>query len=258
MGPMPTALVSGASRGIGRGCALALAEAGFDVAVNYLTHPDEAADVVAAVERLGRRAFAHRADVSDRAQVDALVAEALARFGRLDAVVANAYRSVRQPFLEVTPEGMEQTLAVTLLGAFHVCQAGARAMVERGDAGSLTVIGSIHGESGFSNSTAYNVAKFGLTGMVLTAANELARHNIRVNLVNPGWIDTPGERNFASEAAIRAGGKRIPWGRLGSPEDIAGVVAFLASDDADYITGATLRVDGGYTLGLRLPEAREE
>jgi glucose 1-dehydrogenase len=247
---MPAALVSGASRGIGRGCALALAEAGFDVAVNYLTHPDEAAEVVAEVERLGRRAFAHRADVSDRAQVDALVAEALARFGRLDAVVANAYRSVRQPFLDVTPEGLEQTLAVTLLGAFHVCQAGARAMVERGDAGSLTVIGSIHGESGFSNSTAYNVAKFGLTGMVLTAANELARHNIRVNLVNPGWIDTPGERRYATEDELRAEARKLPFRRLGQAHEIGRVVAFLASDAASFVSGAVLRADGAQIAAL--------
>jgi glucose 1-dehydrogenase len=250
MAPMPTALVSGASRGIGRGCALALAEAGFDVAVNYLTHPDEAADVVAEVARLGRRAFAHRADVSDRAQVDALVAEALARFGRLDAVVANADRSVRQPFLDVTPEGLEQTLSVTLLGAFHVCQAGARAMVERGDAGSLTVIGSIHGESGFSNSTAYNVAKFGLTGMVLTAANELARHNIRVNLVNPGWIDTPGERRYATEDELRAEARKLPFRRLGQPQKIGRVVAFLASDAASFVSGAVLRADGAQIAAL--------
>jgi glucose 1-dehydrogenase len=247
---MPSALVSGASRGIGRGCALALAAAGFDVAVNYLTHPDEAAGVVAEVERLGRRAFAQRADVSDRAQVDALVAEALARFGGLDAVVANAYRSVRQPFLDVTPEGLEQTLAVTLLGAFHVCQAGARAMVERGTAGSLTVIGSIHGESGFSNSTAYNVAKFGLTGMVLTAANELARHNIRVNLVNPGWIDTPGERRYATEGELRAEAQKLPFRRLGQPLEIGRVVAFLASDAASFVSGAVLRADGAQIAAL--------
>jgi glucose 1-dehydrogenase len=247
---MPAALVSGASRGIGRGCTVALAEAGFDVAVNYLTHPEEAAEVVAEVERLGRRAFAHRADVSDRAQVDGLVDEALARFGRLDAVVANAYRSIRQPFLDVTPEGLEQTLAVTLIGAFHVCQAGARAMVERGVAGSLTVIGSIHGEAGFSNSTSYNVAKFGLTGMVLTAANELASHGVRVNLVNPGWIDTPGERRYASDEELRAEAQKLPFRRLGQPAEIGRVVAFLASDAASFVSGAVIRADGAQIAAL--------
>jgi glucose 1-dehydrogenase len=247
---VPAALVSGSSRGIGRGCAIALAEAGFDVAVNYLSHADEAAEVVAEVERLGRRAFAWRADVSERAQVDALVAEALGRFGRLDAVVANAYRSVRQPFLDVTPEGLEQTLSVTLLGTFHICQAGARAMVERGTAGSLTVIGSIHGEAGFSNSTSYNIAKFGLTGMVLTAANELAAHDIRVNLVNPGWIDTPGERRYASEEELRAEAQKLPFRRLGQPAEIGRLVAFLASDAASFVSGAVIRADGAQIAAL--------
>ena len=244
------ALVSGASRGIGRACALALAEDGADVVVNYLSHPAEAAEVVREIERLGRRGLAHQADVSDRAQVDAMVAAALDRFDRLDAVVANAYRSIRQPFLGVSPEGLEQTLAVTLLGAFHVCQAGARAMVERGVAGSITVIGSIHGETGFSNSTSYNIAKFGLTGLVLTAANELAAHRIRVNLVNPGWIDTPGERRYATEEELRAQAQRLPWRRLGQPREIGRVVAFLASEGASFVSGAVLRADGAQIAAL--------
>jgi glucose 1-dehydrogenase len=244
------ALVSGASRGIGRGCAIALAEGGFDVIVNYLSHQAEADQVVGEIEAMGRRGLAVRADVSDRAQVDAMVAAGLERFGRLDAVVANAYRSVRQPFLEVSAEGLEQTLAVTLLGAFHVCQAGARAMVERGVAGSITVIGSIHGESGFSNSTAYNIAKFGLTGLVLTAANELSAHRIRVNLVNPGWIDTPGERRYATEAELRAAAAALPWRRLGQPSEIGRVVAFLASDGASFVSGAVLRADGAQIAAL--------
>jgi glucose 1-dehydrogenase len=244
------ALVSGASRGIGRGCALALAEGGFDVIVNYLSHEAEADRVVGEIEAMGRRALAQRADVSDRAQVDAMVAAGLERFGRLDAVVANAYRSVRQPFLEVSAEGLEQTLAVTLLGAFHVCQAGARAMVERGVAGSITVIGSIHGESGFSNSTAYNIAKFGLTGLVLTAANELSAHRIRVNLLNPGWIDTPGERRYATEAELQAAAAALPWRRLGQPSEIGRVVAFLASDGASFVSGAVLRADGAQIAAL--------
>ena len=243
-------LVSGASRGIGRACALAFAEDGADVVVTYHTHGDEAADVVREIERLGGRGLAFGADVSDRAQVDAMFAAALERFGHVDMVVANAYRSIRQPFLEVTPEGLEQTLAVTLLGAFHVCQAGARAMVERGRPGSITVSGSIHGESGFSNSTSYNIAKFGLTGMVLTAANELAGRGVRVNLVNPGWIDTPGERKYATEDEMQAGAKALPFGRLGQPREIGRVAAFLASDDASFISGAVLRADGAQIAAL--------
>ncbi|HEY3109345.1 MAG TPA: SDR family NAD(P)-dependent oxidoreductase [Chloroflexota bacterium] len=244
------ALVSGASRGIGRACAVALAEDGADVLVNYLSHTEDAAETVGRIEALGRRAIAYRADVSDRAQVDAMVAAALERLGRLDAVVANAYRSVRQPFLEVTPEGLAATLSVTLFGAFHVCQAGARAMVERGVEGSVTIVGSIHGEVAFAGATSYNLAKFGLTGMALTAANELARHRVRVNVINPGWIDTPGERNFASEEELRAAAQALPWRRLGRPSEIGRVAAFLASDDASFISGAVLRADGAQVAAI--------
>lgn len=244
------ALVSGASRGIGRGCAIAMAEEGADVVVNYLAHREDADETVRRVEALGRRAIAFRADVSDRAQVDAMVAAALERLGRVDAVVANAYRSVREPFLDVTPEGLAATLSVTLFGAFHVCQAGARAMVERGIEGSVTIVGSIHGEVAFGGATSYNLAKFALTGMALTAANELARHRIRVNVINPGWIDTPGERTFATEEELRAAAEALPWRRLGRPSEIGRVAAFLASDDASFVSGSVLRADGAQVAAI--------
>src|SRR5215472_8558563 len=112
------ALITGSSRGIGQGCAIALAEDGADVVVNYRSHPDDAAATVREVEARGRRALSYRADVADRPQVDAMIGAALERFGRIDVLVANAYRSVRQPFLEVTLEGLQQTLDVTMLGVF--------------------------------------------------------------------------------------------------------------------------------------------
>ena len=244
------AIVTGASRGIGRGCALALAEDGADVVVNYLSHAAEAGEVVREIEAMGRRALAHRADVADRAQVAAMVEVAISLFGQLDVMVANAYRSIRGPFLEVTPEGLGQTLDVTLLGAFHCCQLAARAMVARGRGGKIIVIGSVHAEHPFAGATAYNVAKFGVVGMALTAASELAAHHINVNVIHPGWIDTPGERQYHSEEELREEGRRIPWGRLGTPLEIGRVAAFLASDDAEYVTGAVLRVDGAHVLGL--------
>jgi glucose 1-dehydrogenase len=244
------ALVTGASRGIGRGCALALAEDGAAVVVNYRSHPEEAADIVREIVALGRPAVAHQADVSDRAQVDAMVALTLERFGQLDVVVANAYRSIREPFLEMSLDGLEQTLTVTLLGTFHTCQAGARAMAERGRGGSIVIVASVHAEHAFAGSTAYNMAKYGVTGLGLTMANELARHRIRVNLLNPGWIDTPGERQYASETELREAGQKLPWGRLGQPREMGRVVAFLASDDASYVTGAILRADGGQVASL--------
>src|SRR5438270_6797406 len=153
------AIVTGASRGIGKGCAITLAEDGADVVVNYRSHPEDAVAAVAEIEALGRRAAAFPADVSDRTQVDALVDFALAHFGRLDVLVANAYRSVREPFLDVTLAGLQQTLDVTLVGTFHTCQAGARAMVRQGQGGAIVIVASIHAEHAFAGSTSYNMAK---------------------------------------------------------------------------------------------------
>ena len=175
---------------------------------------------------------------------------ALERFGSVDIVVANAYRSIRQPFLEVTLDGLEQTLAVTLVGTFHVCQAGARIMAERQVAGSIVIIGSIHGEHGFANSTSYNIAKFGITGLALTMANELAAHRGRVNVINPGWIDTPGERQYATEEELHEGARRLPWKRLGQPREIGRVAVFLASDDASFVSGTIMRADGAQIAAL--------
>ena len=244
------AVVSGASRGIGRACAIAFAEDGADVLVNYYSHPEDAAETVRQIEALGRRAIAYPANVADRSQVDGMFRAALERFGSVDIVVANAYRSIRQPFLEVTLDVLEQTLAVTLGGTFHVCQAGARIMAERKVAGSIVIIGSIHGEHGFANSTSYNIAKFGITGLALTMANELAAHHIRVNVINPGWIDTPGERQYATEEEMREGARQLPWKRLGQPHEIGRVAAFLASDDASYVSGTIMRADGAQIAAL--------
>jgi len=244
------ALVSGASLGIGRGCALALAEDGADVVVNYARHAHEAETAVQEIEAMGRRAMAFQADVSDRAQVERMVEATLAAFGRLDILVSNAYMSIRQPFLEMTPEALMRTLEVSLLGAFHCCQLAARAMVTQGWGGHIIIIGSVHAEHPFAGATAYNMSKCALDGMALTAATELAPERIHVNIIHPGWIDTPGERRYYSEEQLIAEGKRIPWGRLGTPREIGRVAAFLASDDAGYMTGAIVRVDGAHILGL--------
>ena len=242
------ALITGASRGIGRGCAEQMARCGADVAINYRTHGDEADEVADVVRSLGRRAATFGADVSDRASVDAMVAGAARELGRVDIVVANAYYSKREPFLELDVEGVRRTLEVTLMGAFHVAQAGARQMVQQGEGGSILFISSVLSFLPFATSMPYNTAKAGMNHMAMTIAAELAEQRIRVNVIQPGWTDTPGERQFSSEEQIREGARRLPWKRLGTPEDLGKAAAFLASDDADYITGATLKVDGGMTL----------
>ncbi len=251
------ALVTGAARGIGRGIALCLAEEGADVVVNDLPpggDHDGGADTARQIAAIGRRAHIRHADVSDRDAVAALFADAVAHFGRLDVVVANAVYSDREAVVDARWEGVHRTLAVTQFGVFHVCQAAARQMVAQGG-GKIIIIGSLLSEVPGETSAAYNMAKAAVNHLGRTLANELARQHINVNVINPGYIDTPGERKFATEEELARAGSRIPWGRLGLPRDIGRAAVFLASADADYITGTSLLVDGGYKVGMKLPPA---
>jgi glucose 1-dehydrogenase len=247
------ALVTGSSRGIGRGCALCLAEEGADLVVNYRSHADEAQAVVAAIEKMGRRAIAVKADVADRAQVQALVQAGVDHFGHLDIAIANAAFSIRKAVIEIEWDDVMSTLGVAQFGVFHTCQFAARQMVAQGKGGKIIIISSIHQELPVANSSAYNMAKAAINHLGETLANELAPNHINVNIINPGWINTPGERNYYTEEELKEQGKLIPWGRLGTEREIGRVAVFLASDDAEYITGSTLRVDGGFMIGLTLP-----
>jgi glucose 1-dehydrogenase len=249
------ALVTGAARGIGRGVALCLAEEGANLIVNDLP-PAEGLGARATAreaEALGREALAYDADISDHEQVAALFAAGVEHFGRIDVVVANAAFSIREPVIEARWEHVLRTLEVTQFGVFHTCQAAAQQMVKQGG-GKIVIIGSILGEIVFLNSAAYNMAKAAVIHLGRTLAAELAAHHINVNVINPGYIDTPGERKFATEEQIAQAARNLPWGRLGTPHDIGRAVAFLTSDDADYITGSVLVVDGGYRHAMRLPE----
>jgi glucose 1-dehydrogenase len=252
-----TALITGASRGIGRGIALCLAAEGADVVVNYRTHPDEAQSVADDIAGMGRQAMIWQADVADRSALEGMFAAAIERFGRLDVVVANAAFSIREPVIEAKWENVQRTIEVTQFGVFHACQLAAQQMVKQPllgrSRGKIVIISSVHEEIAFPLSAAYNMSKAAINHLARTMAIELAPHRINVNVVNPGWIDTPGERSYFSEEQIREGGAKIPWGRIGIPEDIGKAVAYLASDDADYATGSVLRVDGGLMVGLSAP-----
>ena len=250
------ALVTGAGRGIGRGIAVCLAEEGADLIANDLPGGDSpgARDTAEQIEKLGQRVLAYDADISDRDQVAALFATGAEQFGRIDIAVANAAFSIREPVIEAQWEHVLRTLEVTQFGVFHTVQAAARQMVRQGGGGKIVIVASVLSEIPFANSSAYNMAKAAVVHLGRTLAGELAPQRINVNVVNPGYIDTPGERRFATEEQIQRAGRNIPWGRLGTPRDIGRAVAFLASDDADYITGSVLAVDGGYRLGLRLPD----
>lgn len=256
------ALVTGASLGIGRGIALCLAGEGADVVVNYRSHQDAAEQVVQEIRGMGRQAFAWQADVADRSAVQAMVNASVDRFGHLDVAVANAATSVRQPVVEAEWDNVQRTINVSQFGVFHTCQFAAQQMLKQPltgrSRGKIVIISSVHEEIAFPTSGAYNMAKAAINHLGRTMAAELASARINVNIVNPGWIDTPGERTYFSEEELAAGGKRIPWGRMGEPEDIGRAVAYLASDDADYVTGTVLRVDGGFVLGLTLPPAESD
>jgi glucose 1-dehydrogenase len=242
------ALVTGAARGIGRGCALELARAGADVAINDWQRSALLASTAADVHALGRQAVVVEGDVFVRPSCERVVAGALAALGRIDILVSNPARNRRAPFLEYDPTTFEQVVQATLTGGFHMSQLVARHMVQRGGGGKILFISSVHTHVPFAESVAYNAAKSGLNNLMRTVANELARHGINVNAIEPGWIDTPQERESFGDAAIDQAGSSIPWGRLGTSADIGKAAVFLASDDADYITGTTLLIDGGYSF----------
>jgi glucose 1-dehydrogenase len=246
------ALVTGSAQGIGRGIALCLAREGADVVINDRANAEAAEGAVNAIKAMGREALFWQADVSDRAAVSAMFAGVVERFGRVDVVVSNAAASVREPVIEAKWENVLGTLETTQFGVFHVCQMAARQMVKQepnaGCRGKIVIISSVQSEVAAEGAAAYNMAKAAINHFAETLAVEVVDHRINVNIINPGWIDTPGEREFYSEEELQENGKLLPWGRLGTPEDIGKAVAFLASDDADYITGSILRVDGGYVV----------
>jgi glucose 1-dehydrogenase len=258
------ALVTGASRGIGRSTAIALAAAGADVAINFRSHADEAEAVAAEVRRLGRRANLVQADVADYQAVEEMVAQTVKQLGRLDTAVSNAAYSARELFFEADLAEFRRTVDVTLWGAFNLLRAATRQMLAQSprapaspDApstyprqalGSVVIVSSPHAYIAVPRSMAYNLSKAAIDHMARTAAIELAEKRIRVNLVHPGWIDTPGERKYASEETLAKAGEKLPWGRMGHPDEIARGIVFLCDPASEYITGSSLLIDGGITL----------
>lgn len=242
------ALVTGASAGIGRASALLLAQNGADVAINYLTFPEAAEELAAQVRALGRRALLCRVDVSDQQAVEAMVEGVVRELGRLDIFVSNAVYSDRELFWKADLAGFRRTIDVTMWGAFYGLRASANAMIRQGQGGSVVVVSSGHAKVAIPSSMAYNMAKAALDQMARTAALELIQHRIRVNIVYPGWTDTPGERKFFSEDVLQRAGSALPWGRLAQPEEIARGVLFLVDPASEYVTGSTLVLDGGASL----------
>jgi glucose 1-dehydrogenase len=248
------ALVTGAARGIGRGVALELARAGADVAINDLDPGQDAEEVAGQITALGRRATIYAVDVADRTAVEAMIEAVEAAFGQLDILVNNAGLNIWEPFLEVSDQGLDRILDVDFKGVVYCARAAARRMVQRGSTGRIINISSVHAVSSWPNSAIYDGVKAGVLRLTATMALELARHGITVNAIGPGWIETPLNRQFLrtaeERAAVNAG---IPAGRIGQPEEIGALAAFLSSDAASYINGAYITVDGALVAGRMGP-----
>jgi len=245
------ALVTGGSRSIGRAIALGFAREGADVAVNYEQHPEAAKEVVQEIERLGRRAVAVKADVSDSAQVRAMVQQVLDTFGRIDVLMNNAGIVRRVPFLELTEEVWDRVVDIDLKGVFLVSQLVAQHMVMQGRGGVIINTSSVSSEMAQANLTHYQAAKAGVYMLTRGMALELAGYGIRVNAIEPGLIETDLNRVRLTDPAIRQDRlASIPMGRLGSPDDLVGAAVYLASDMSAYATGSAVRVDGGQTIWI--------
>jgi glucose 1-dehydrogenase len=242
------ALVTGASLGIGKETAIALGEAGAKVLVNYRSSEVEAREVVSLIHTHGGQAIAHQADVSDHHAVKQMVGRCVAEFGRLDIAISNAAYSDRERFYEADLDGFRRTVDVTMWGAFYVLRCAAKQMIAQGHGGNIVLVSSPHAFIAVPRAMAYNMSKAAIEHMAKTAAIELAEHRVRVNLIQPGWTDTPGERKFASEETLQRAGAGIPLGRLGTSAEMARSILFLCDPRNDYMTGATLLVDGGISL----------
>lgn len=250
------ALVTGGNSGIGEGCALALGAAGAAVVVNYHSNPEEAERVVAAIKESGSEAIAIAADVSKEADVQAMFSQAIKHFETLDILVNNAGLQQDAPLHEMTLKQWETVISVNLTGQFLCAREAAREFLRRGvvskvssAAGKIICMSSVHEVIPWAGHVNYAASKGGIMQLMKSMAQELAPKKIRVNSIAPGAIKTPINRSaWETPEALAALLKLIPDGRIGLPEDIARAVVWLASDQSDYITGATIFVDGGMTL----------
>ncbi len=250
------ALVTGANSGIGRAVALGLARAGADVVVNYITHPETADEVVHEIQGMGRRAMAIKADVSKEDEVERMFSSAIAQFGTLHIVVSNAGLQRDSAFDEMTLEQWNTVIGVNLTGQFLCTRAAAREFKRRGvvqaisqAAGKIICMSSVHQVIPWAGHANYAASKGGVMLLMKSIAQELAPHFIRVNSIAPGAIRTPiNTAAWNTPTAYADLMTLVPYKRIGEPDDIAQAAVWLASDAADYVTGATLFVDGGMTL----------
>lgn len=250
------ALVTGANSGIGRAVALALGEAGAAVVVNYVVGDEAAEQVVAQIKSSGSEAYAHKADVSQEPEVQGMFRDMIERFGTIDVLVNNAGLQRDAPFPEMTLAQWNTVIGINLTGQFLCAREAVREFLRRGvvesvscAAGKVICMSSVHQTIPWGGHANYAASKGGILMMMESLAQELAPHRVRVNSIAPGAIRTPINRSaWETPEAYARLMQLIPYGRIGEPVDIARAAVWLASDDSDYVVGATLFVDGGMTL----------
>lgn len=240
------ALVTGSSRGIGRAIARRLASQGYDICINYIERKDKAEELAGELRALGVRAMTCQADVADKAAVNAMVEQVKRSYGSVTCLVSNAGVAGQSLFQDVSEEMWDRYFAVNVKGAYNACQAVLPDMISA-KSGSIVVISSMWGLRGASCEVTYSATKAALIGLTRSLAMELAPSGIRVNCVAPGVIDTDMLSALPRNVMDGLAGQ-TPLGRLGTPEDIAAAACFLASPEADFITGQVLTADGGFIL----------
>jgi glucose 1-dehydrogenase len=241
------ALVTGSSQGIGQAIAIRLAQEGADIVIDYRSHPDGAKETLAKVEAAGRQGHIVQADLSAIGDIRKIVSEGIQRFGKLDILVNDAgVDGKNADFWDITEADYDKVIDVNLKGTFFTTQAFVQHLIETKRTGKVINISSVHEEIAFPHFTAYCASKGGVKMMMRNLAVELGPLGITINNIAPGAIATPINTKLLNDPAkLNSLKQNIPLGRLGTPEDIAPMVVFLASSDADYVTGATFYVDGG-------------
>lgn len=250
------ALVTGANSGIGQATAIALGQAGADVVVNYVTGEDRAEAVVAEIRRCGVRAYAHGADVSNESQVKEMFSRMVAELGTIDILVNNAGRQKDARFVDMSLADWNAVISVNLTGQFLCAREAVREFLRRGvvssvscAAGKIICMSSVHETIPWAGHANYAASKGGIMMMMKSIAQEFAPHRIRVNSIAPGAVRTPiNTAAWSTPEAYRSLMTLVPYKRIGEPEDIARAAVWLASDESDYLVGATIFVDGGMTL----------